>query len=46
MLHEGKKAIVTGAADGIGRATALRMVEEGARILAVDLNQGGDGPGA
>ena len=38
MLHEAKKAIVTGAADGIGRATSARLAAEGAQILAVDVN--------
>lgn len=36
-----KVAIVTGAASGIGRATALRMAEEGARVFAVDLSSKG-----
>ena len=35
---EGKVAIVTGAASGIGRATALRFSEEGARVVAADLD--------
>jgi NAD(P)-dependent dehydrogenase (short-subunit alcohol dehydrogenase family) len=34
-------ALVTGAGSGIGRATTLRFVRAGARVLAVDLN--GDG---
>lgn len=34
---EGKRAIVTGAASGIGRATARRFAEEGAAVLAVDV---------
>lgn len=37
----GKRAIVTGAGSGIGRATALRFAEEGARVLAVDLAEEG-----
>lgn len=35
---EGKRAIVTGAASGIGLATARRFVEEGARVAAADVN--------
>jgi NAD(P)-dependent dehydrogenase (short-subunit alcohol dehydrogenase family) len=37
----GKRAIVTGAASGIGRASVLRFAEEGARVLAVDLAEAG-----
>ena len=33
---EGRVAIVTGAASGIGRATAQRLVDEGANVVAVD----------
>ncbi len=36
---EGKVAIVTGAASGIGRATALRFAEEGAHVVAADLDR-------
>jgi len=38
---EGKRAIVTGAASGIGLATARRFVEEGARVAAADVNAEG-----
>lgn len=34
-----KAAIVTGAASGIGRATVIRLLAEGAHILAVDINE-------
>jgi NAD(P)-dependent dehydrogenase (short-subunit alcohol dehydrogenase family) len=34
-------ALVTGAGSGIGRATTLRFVRAGARVLAVDLNEAG-----
>jgi len=37
MRLSGKAAIVTGAASGIGRATAELFAMEGARVLAVDL---------
>jgi meso-butanediol dehydrogenase/(S,S)-butanediol dehydrogenase/diacetyl reductase len=37
---EGKVAFVTGAASGIGRATALRLAAEGARVFAVDRDEG------
>jgi (+)-trans-carveol dehydrogenase len=36
---EGKVALVTGAARGQGRSHALRLAEEGANIIAVDLCQ-------
>lgn len=37
----GKRAIVTGAGSGIGRAASRRFAEEGATVLAVDLNAEG-----
>jgi NAD(P)-dependent dehydrogenase (short-subunit alcohol dehydrogenase family) len=39
---DGKIAIVTGAATGIGSATARLFVKEGARVLAADVKQPGD----
>lgn len=38
---EGKLALVTGAAQGLGRAHCIRLAQEGARVLASDIN--GDG---
>lgn len=37
---EGKTVIVTGAASGIGRATASRIAREGGRVVAADINAG------
>lgn len=37
MKLEGRRAIVTGAASGIGRASALRFAQEGAAVVASDL---------
>lgn len=38
MRFEGKSVVVTGAASGIGRATARLFASEGAKVLAVDLD--------
>lgn len=38
-LLEGKVAIITGAASGMGVATAERFVEEGARVVLADINE-------
>ena len=39
MRFSGKSAIVTGAASGIGLATALRLGSEGANVVIADLDQ-------
>ena len=36
---EGRTILVTGAGSGIGRASALRLAQEGGRIIAVDRDQ-------
>jgi NAD(P)-dependent dehydrogenase (short-subunit alcohol dehydrogenase family) len=41
MLLESKVAIITGSGSGVGRASALRFAEEGARVVCADVN--GDG---
>ncbi|MDR1061092.1 MAG: SDR family oxidoreductase [Clostridiales bacterium] len=41
MRLQNKTAVVTGAASGIGRAAALRLAQEGARIYAVDIDETG-----
>jgi 3-hydroxybutyrate dehydrogenase len=40
-----RSAIVTGAASGIGRAIAQRLLDDGLDVLAVDLEPDEDGPG-
>jgi 3-hydroxybutyrate dehydrogenase len=41
----GRRCLITGAASGIGRAVAARMVQDGYGVLAVDLHPDPDGPG-
>ena len=38
---EGKVAVITGAASGMGRATAIRFAGEGAAVVIADLNEDG-----
>ena len=40
MRMSGKTAVVTAAAQGIGRATALAFAREGAKVMATDINAG------
>ncbi len=41
MRFEGKRVLVTGAASGIGRATAVLMANEGAELFIADVNKDG-----
>jgi 3-hydroxybutyrate dehydrogenase len=45
MNRQERSAVVTGAASGIGRAIAGRLVDDGVRVLNVDLEPDPDGPG-
>jgi NAD(P)-dependent dehydrogenase (short-subunit alcohol dehydrogenase family) len=37
VLLEGKSAVITGSGSGVGRASALRFADEGARVVCADL---------
>ena len=41
MRFTGKRAVVTGGASGIGKATALRLVREGAEVWIGDIDEAG-----
>ncbi len=41
MRLENKVSIITGAGAGIGQATAIKFAKEGAKVIAVDLNESG-----
>lgn len=41
MLFQEKNVLVTGAASGIGRATAIKFAAEGANVTIGDVNEGG-----
>lgn len=43
MSATGKRAVVTGAASGIGQAVARRLLHEGADVIAADVNEAGLG---
>lgn len=43
MLFEGKVAIVTGGASGIGEATAWKLAREGASVIVADRDENGGG---
>jgi len=44
-MSEERAAIVTGAGQGIGRAIATRLLDEGISVLSVDIEPPGDTPG-
>lgn len=40
-IYQGKKVLITGAASGIGRSLATRMLESGAEVVALDIDEPG-----
>jgi NAD(P)-dependent dehydrogenase (short-subunit alcohol dehydrogenase family) len=44
VSFEGRRAIVTGAGSGIGQATALHLLREGAHVTGIDINDRGLDP--
>jgi NAD(P)-dependent dehydrogenase (short-subunit alcohol dehydrogenase family) len=44
MAEVERRAVVTGAASGIGQAVALRLLREGVRVIAADRNEAGLAP--
>jgi 3-oxoacyl-[acyl-carrier protein] reductase len=41
LLLEGQVAVITGSSRGIGRATAIRMAQEGAKVIVNGLHESG-----
>ncbi|KAF9813239.1 hypothetical protein IEO21_05725 [Rhodonia placenta] len=41
VIHEGRVAVITGAASGIGRAAALELAKIGLKIAVADVNEDG-----
>ncbi|MFD9793446.1 SDR family NAD(P)-dependent oxidoreductase [Streptomyces sp. NPDC059070] len=39
--YEGRRALITGGGSGIGQATVLRLLAEGARVVAADVSEAG-----